>query len=465
MLYDVPMEPRTEYTTTRDGISIAWWSVGDGTPLVMPPPALPWSDAQQEWRIPEWRHWYEHLTKQFRLIRYDNRGSGLSDRDIDHSDRETDIVDLQAVVDAVGADRVALFGFYYSGATAVTFAARHPERVSHLLLWCAFSSTGDMAQQTLIGDSMRALMDADWELFTETTAHTVFGWAEGDPAHRVAQYMRAAATPETTRMHWESHKSIDIRDDAARVQAPTLVMHRRQFPLVGLGAARQLAAIIPDARLAVLDGASLAPYVGDMASALRAIDEFTGGDGRMLDGEFTEERRAGGFRAIMFTDIPGSTEATQRIGDEQMQELLRAHNDVVREALHAYDGTEIKHTGDGIMASFASAVLAVECAIRIQRRLHARNEAPPDALPVSVRIGVNAGEPVAEGGDLFGTSVQLASRICAHAEPGQVLVSDVVRQLVAGKGFLFSDRGDAGLRGFDEPVRLYEARWRADGGP
>lgn len=457
------MEPRTEYATTRDGISIAYWSIGDGAPLVLPPPALPWSHAQEEWQIPEWRHWYEHLAKQFRLIRYDNRGSGLSERDIGHCDHETDILDLEAVVDASGAERVDIFGFYYSGAPAITFAARHPERVSHLLLWCAFSCADDMVQQVQFSDTMRTLMDMDWELFTETIAHAVFGWAQGDPAHRVAQYMRAAATREVVRRHWESHQRLDVRGDAARVQSPTLVMHRRQFPLVGLGAARQLTALIPEARLAVLDGASLAPYVGDMASALRAIDEFTGGDGRMLDGEFAEERRAGGFRAIMFTDIPNSTEATQRFGDEPMQDLLRAHNDVVRDALHAYGGTEVKHTGDGIMASFTSAVLAVECAIRIQRRLHARNDAHPDGRPVVVRIGVNAGEPVAEGDDLFGTSVQLASRICAHAEPGQVLVSDVVRQLVAGKGFLFSDRGDAALRGFDEPVRLYEARWRADG--
>ena len=137
--------------------------------------------------------------------------------------------------------------------------------------------------------------------------------------------------------------------------------------------------------------------------------------------------------------------------------MLRAHNRIVREALKAHDGSEIKHTGDGIMASFQSASGAIDCAVDIQRALDSRNEANPD-MPLRVRIGLNAGEPVAEGEDLFGTAVQLASRIAARAEPGQVLVSDVVRQLAAGKEFLFSDEGDVVLRGFEDPVRLYGVR-------
>lgn len=455
------MEPRIEYTTTADGVSIAYWSMGEGVPIVMPPPAMPWSHIEQEWQIGEWRHWYEHLMKQFRLIRYDNRGAGLSERDVDVVDDETDLLDLEAAVNASGAERVALFGFYYTGAPVITYAARHPDRVSHLMLWCTFSCVDDMVRQVQFSDSMRALMEADWEMFTETIAHSVFGWAEGESAHRVAQYMRAAATRDLTRKHWESHKALDVRADAERVQAPTLIMHRRQFPLVGLGAARQLVALIPHARLEVLDGSSLAPYIGDMEAVLRVIDEFMGGDGLMLgDAAEAHVRPAAGFRTIMFTDMAGSTEATQRIGDAQAQALVRAHNDIVRDALHAFGGTEVKHTGDGIMASFTSCALAVECAIRIQRHLRAHNEDQASALPVAVRIGINAGEPVIEGGDLFGTAVQLASRICAAADPGQVLVSDVVRQLVAGKGFLFSDLGATGLRGFEEPVRLHEVHWR-----
>jgi adenylate cyclase len=164
--------------------------------------------------------------------------------------------------------------------------------------------------------------------------------------------------------------------------------------------------------------------------------------------------------SILFTDITDSTALTQRLGDAKAQELVRAHNAIVREALRAHGGSEIKHTGDGIMASFSSSSSALECAIAIQRAVADR--ADDLGAPLGVHIGLNAGEPVAEENDLYGTSVQLARRICDQAGGGEVLVSDVVRQLVAGKGFLFADRGDVALRGFEDPVRLYELRWRDD---
>jgi adenylate cyclase len=164
----------------------------------------------------------------------------------------------------------------------------------------------------------------------------------------------------------------------------------------------------------------------------------------------------------MFTDIEGSTAATQRLGDAEAHAMLRAHNDIVREALHTFGGDEVKHTGDGIMASFTSVTLALECAIQIQRGVAMHSDTTH--VPFNVRIGINAGEPVVEGGDLFGTAVQMASRVCNRAEPQQILVTDVIRQLVAGKGFLFADRGESELRGFEDPVRLYEVRWRNEMG-
>jgi len=138
---------------------------------------------------------------------------------------------------------------------------------------------------------------------------------------------------------------------------------------------------------------------------------------------------------------------------------VRAHNRLVRQALKTHGGSEIKHTGDGIMASFASASRAIAAAIAIQRGFDEHNASNP-ALAVRVRIGLNAGEPVAEEGDLFGTAVQLAARVRDHAKPGQIIASDVVRQLVAGKLFLFSDLGEVALRGFEDPVRLFELRWQ-----
>jgi adenylate cyclase len=159
--------------------------------------------------------------------------------------------------------------------------------------------------------------------------------------------------------------------------------------------------------------------------------------------------------AILFTDLANSTALTRRLGDAGAQELVRMHNDIVREALRQHIGREIKHTGDGIMASFASVSAALQCSIAIQRAV-----AEQDSKDLAVYIGINAGEPVAEENDLFGTSVQLAQRLCDAATAGEVLVSDVVRQLAAGKAFAFDERPDATFKGFDEAVRLYSLRWR-----
>jgi class 3 adenylate cyclase/pimeloyl-ACP methyl ester carboxylesterase len=457
------MDPRIEYTTSSDGTSLAYWVMGEGPTLIVPPPAHPWSHIGLELEIPEWGHWYEHMSRFFRIVRYDCRGAGLSDREVEDMSHEAHVRDLEAVADAVGAESFVLYGFYYSGFTAMTYAARHPERLSHLLLWCCFANTASARPPGQL-EALRSLIEVDWELFTETLAHTVFGWEEGQQAHRVAEYMRASLTRELALRQWEDSAQRDLTALLPSVTTPALVMHRRQLSVVNYAAARELAAALPNARLVLFEGASLSPYVGDLNSVLRTMGEFVGIDVTALrQAEHAHERAGAGFRVIMFTDIAGSTNATQRMGDDQAQEIIRVHNRVVRDALHVHGGHEVKHTGDGIMASFTSAVLALEAAISIQRMLAMHAGMNPELPALDVRIGMNAGEPVAEGGDLFGTAVQLASRVCNSAEPGQILVPDVVRQLVAGKGFLFSDRGDADLRGFDEPVRLFEVRWRDDG--
>ena len=165
-----------------------------------------------------------------------------------------------------------------------------------------------------------------------------------------------------------------------------------------------------------------------------------------------------GTVTILFTDIEGSTPLTQRLGDAKARELLREHERMVREALTAHSGSEVKTRGDGFMASFSSATKALECAIAMQRAFAEHNESAPE--PIKVRIGLNAGEPIAEDDDLFGTAVNEAARITATAAGGEILVSDVVRQLAKGKDFFFSDKGETSLKGFDEQVRLFEVRWR-----
>jgi len=165
------------------------------------------------------------------------------------------------------------------------------------------------------------------------------------------------------------------------------------------------------------------------------------------------------FRTILFTDMESSTALTQRLGDAGLVELLRTHDSIIRDALSAMRGREIKHTGDGIMACFESVARGVECAIAVQRGLAGHNERGP-ATQIRVRIGISAGEPLEEQRDLFGAAVQMAARICRHAEPEVILVSNVIRELTIGKPFAFEDRGEVTLRGFAEPVRLHEVLWR-----
>ncbi len=191
----------------------------------------------------------------------------------------------------------------------------------------------------------------------------------------------------------------------------------------------------------------------------RVVEEFMGkiaDTPAAIDPTTTDMQSA--LRIILFTDMESSTAITQRLGDARAMELLRTHNAVIRDALNAHRGREVKHTGDGIMASFVSVSGAVECAIAIQKAIASYNDQDPDT-PIRLRIGLSAGEPVMEHEDLFGAAVQLARRICDCAEPSDILVANVIRELCIGKGFLFADRGLAVLKGFDDPVRLHEVRW------
>ena len=186
----------------------------------------------------------------------------------------------------------------------------------------------------------------------------------------------------------------------------------------------------------------------------RAVERFMGGvEAHPLGEPYVETA----FRTILFTDMEGSTGLTQRLGDARAMAVLRAHDRVVGEALERHGGSEVKHTGDGVMAAFPSVVAAIESAVQIQRRLADAD----DSANIHLRIGMSAGEPVTERDDLFGAVVQLAARLCSRAEPGSVLVSATVRDLAMGKGFEFQKRGRVNLKGFDEPVPVYEVVWQA----
>jgi class 3 adenylate cyclase len=439
------VEPQIQYVKTSDGVNIAFASMGEGPPLVRMS-LTGMAHVQRDWAA--FPGIFEPLTRTFHLIRYDWRGTGLSDRDELDFSMEAMMRDMEAVIDRAGLRSFAIIASGSSVPVAVTYAATFPDRVSHLIFVNGWTKSSDFTDMPGY-DAIEALIDSDWTLFTETMARVLVGIDDPGMIERLGEHMRACIEPEAYRAYVAAQKSYDVSALLPDVKAETLVLHNNNNRIVPVRAGQKLAAGIPNARFLAMDHWS-------PGSEIALVEEFAG------TAEKPESVEAGAFRTILFTDMEGSTDLTQRLGDAKAQDVLRTHNNIVRDALKTHSGTETKHTGDGIMASFTSASSALGAAVAIQKALADHNEANPNTA-IRVRIGLNAGEPVAEDEDLFGTAVQLAARVCDKAEPGQILVADVVQQLAAGKGFTFEDRGEASLKGFEKPVRLHEVRWREDG--
>lgn len=264
------MEPRIRYAITVDGVSIAFWTLGEGAPLVYMAGG-PWGHVEL-WDIPECRRWYERLAQTRMLIRYDVRGTGYSERDVSDHSLDALVLDVEAVVDRLGLDRFDMFGAFDAGPVAIAYAARHPERVSRLVLWCSWARTADIRSPRI--RAWLGLIDQDWELMTDTCAHLALGWPAGEVGRRAAQRLRESVTPEAARAALEAMGKFDVTALLPRLEVPTLVLHRSDIPWLPVGIARELASRIPDARLSVLEGESTAPYLGDTESAASTIDEF-----------------------------------------------------------------------------------------------------------------------------------------------------------------------------------------------
>jgi class 3 adenylate cyclase len=268
--------------------------------------------------------------------------------------------------------------------------------------------------------------------------------------------MRASMSPEAFVAFNDTAREIDVTPLLPRITSPSLVIERGGGDLTGYS--REVASLIPHCQLVDARGdyrRGLGPQ------EVAAILDFLGAGEPAIA---SDKVQTPDVITVLWTDIVGHTEMMRRLGDEKGREVLREHERITREVLKAHGGTEVKTMGDGFMASFGSVTRAVECAVALQRAFDERNlqtSKPANPVePLSIRVGLNAGEPIKEEGDLFGSTVILASRIAAKAEGGEILASDVVRGLCSGKGLLFSDRGEFVAKGFEEPVRLWEVRWR-----
>ena len=404
------------------------------------------------------------LARNRHYYTYDGRGFGLSDRDVTDFGLDARIRDLEAVVDASELDHFDLMGVSGGGPTAIAYAHRHRDRVKRLVIYGA--STHMVPPET----------EAEKTEMQLRLMAIIPGWGKDTPEFRqlwTMQFMpggspeliewfndmqRRSAAATTVTAFLGALVRIDVREEARQIKCPTLVVHCRGDRATKFEQGREIASLIPNARFVSIDSDNHFPLPDDPATAriAQAVEDFLA-EGDAPSEPVAASAPSAGLVTILFTDMEDSTALTQRLGDAGAQELVRRHNAVVRKALKEHSGDEVKHTGDGIMASFPVASGALACAVAIQRALAEENASAETA--VRVRIGLSAGEPVAEEGDLFGSTVQLAARVCFGADSGQIMVSNVVRELAMGKGFLFADLGDFVPKGFENPVHVYEVSW------
>lgn len=458
------MDQQIRYCRTSDGVDIAFSTHGSGVPVVIAPNLVN-SHLQAE-LLPgsRVRGFYERLAERLLVVRYDRRGTGMSQRDALDLSPEAGERDLLAVVDRLGLDRFALYDHVLAGRAPAMFAARHPDRVSCLVRWVGQTVTNSPEIMRRIA-AIDGLMDTDWNLYCDINARLICGWDAPDAAS-LAEQMRAGATPQTRRAAIE--ELFATRDDAsaawADITVPTLIAHCGGAER-SAARARDLAIRVPNAHLIAVPGhpRATAPIGDDNAVLIAAIADFVEAAATAhAHPPPVPELQLAAMRAILWTDVVGHTLLVDRYGDARARELLRQHDDIIRAGLARHGGTEVKAMGDGFMAWFSSAHRALDCAVALQRAFAGRNATAEE--PLELRVGLNAGEPIVEDDDLFGASVIAAARICAEAGTGEIVVSDVVRQLVAGKGFEFDDCGAVELKGFEQPVRLARVHWEPDTG-
>jgi class 3 adenylate cyclase len=285
------------------------------------------------------------------------------------------------------------------------------------------------------------------------------GFSDSESARKLASTFRDSMTPESIRAFVSALEAIDVTPLLPRVAAPTLVIFSGSGPRAREWS-RELASKIPDARFATVPHRDGQLWTDEET---RVVEDFLGVNQddpapRPSVALPSRGRAPSAFRTILFTDMVGHTEMMQRLGDAKGREVLRDHERITREALQQHGGDEVKTDGDSFMATFISPSAAVECAIALQRAFARHAEA--DGEPIVVRMGLNVGEPIEEEGDFFGSAVILASRIRDLAGGGEILVPEAVRHMLSGKSFVFADRGEFAMKGFDESMRLYEVRWK-----
>jgi class 3 adenylate cyclase len=441
------MEPRIQYAKTTDGVSIAFWTLGKGMPLVWMP-WLPGSHLQLEWRIPGLRRMYERASRGARLVRYDSRGFGLSERGVTDFSLAALLRDLEAVVDRLGLRRFRLLAAGVLAPVAIAYAARRPERLSHLVLWHGSAQASEIWTEPFV--SLTTLSGRDPVTASEAWMRALYGWSRVGYEPEWAELMRECVTADALVSLVRHSQDWDVRGLLPSLATPTLVGHHREFPYLGVDVARRLAAAIPEARLSLHEGSSFGPGAG--SEAIAAIARFLAeGDEPTQDTQVLPH----GTAVILFADIVESTALTEQLGDAAFRAKARELDTSLRGIIRECSGTPVegKLLGDGVLAVFTAARQAIECALRCKTA--------SEPFGLQLHLGVHAGDVIREGNNVYGGAVNVAARIAGASAPGEVLVSDTVRGLArTSAGVAFDDRGERSLKGVAEPQRLFAVQPR-----
>jgi len=432
-----------EFATTDDGVSIAYWGIGSGPPLILAH-NLSWSHVEAEWTVPSLASFYIRLANRFRLIRYDPRGVGMSQRGFYPDSVSEMTADIEAVAEACGIDQFVMMAVRTMGPVGIEFAVRHPSRVLGLIL-CNTGpnlATGNQAQYikgqaalAAVSDDVRHAIFADMAAADELDAWKALG--------RKATLDVDDAEQTRAVLKW------DVESLLREVSVPTLVIRARDSDMTSMGEAQRLATGIPDARLKMVDG-KLAPYSADRDAVMAAILDFLGFDS---EPETLEAVPSSRFQTVVFTDLVGSTHLLTRLGDDEGRAVFREVEQTVARSASSHKGRVVKNLGDGSLLSFDATSDALAFAVEVVDALA--------STQLKVRIGVAAGEPIEEDDDLHGSVVVQASRIADLGQGNDIVVSDSVRQLALGKNYTFEPLGQIHLKGFQEAVPI----WKVDTQP
>jgi class 3 adenylate cyclase len=443
------MEPRIRYVKSSDGVNIAYMTMGQGgTPVLMQAP-LAVSNIALELTIPELRAWYESLSRERLLVRYDYRGMGTSDRGVEDHSFMANLADLEGVADRLDGP-FDLLAFAGGGHWSILYAARHPERVRRLVLWSTPVEPFKPSQRQAL-EAIFAMAEKDWDLAVETFAHATLGWSRGQEGHDWAKLLNATITRDDFLRSWQKWMDIptdELKEALQAITAPTLVIDEN-LPSMGRRHARTILSLVPNAQLFRLEEVSSRYKDGP---GRRAVEAFLS-DGDSTNARPPDATSRSGTAIILFADIVDSTALTERLGDAAFREKARALDGALREVIGNAGGTTVegKLLGDGVLAVFTSAREAITAAL-------ACGKAGTDGgLPL--HLGIHAGDVIREGDNVFGGAVNIAARIAGESAAGEVLVSETVRSLArTSAGVSFEDAGEQSLKGVGEAVRVWAVR-------